>query len=86
MLLAGISDRQQLLNAEAILLPMGEYFQVQDDWLDVSAAPEVIGKIGTDIKDNKCSWVVCTALQQATPEQRTILNVSLHVSLRVRHI
>jgi len=57
-----------------ILLPMGDYFQAQDDFLDWSAPPEILGKIGTDIQDNKCSWVVNTALKKATPEQRQILD------------
>ena len=34
---------------------------------------QVIGKIGTDIQDNKCGWLVIQALQRATPEQRLIL-------------
>ena len=42
--------------AKKILVPLGEYFQVQDDYLDIAGTPEQIGKIGTDIIDNKCSW------------------------------
>jgi len=57
-----------------ILLPLGEYFQIQDDFLDYSGTPEQIGKIGTDIIDNKCSWCINTALAIATPEQRKILD------------
>jgi len=53
--------------ALSILIPLGEYFQVQDDYLDWSAPPEVLGKIGTDIVDNKCSWVVNTALLLLAP-------------------
>ncbi|KAF6756073.1 farnesyldiphosphatesynthetase, partial [Ephemerocybe angulata] len=55
--------------ALSILIPLGEYFQVQDDFLDFSATPEVLGKIGTDIVDNKCSWVVNTALLLTSPAQ-----------------
>ncbi|KAJ7896083.1 isoprenoid synthase domain-containing protein [Mycena olivaceomarginata] len=60
--------------ALSILLPLGEYFQIQDDFLDFSAPPEVLGKVGTDIINNKCSWCVNTALTLATPEQRTVLD------------
>jgi farnesyl diphosphate synthase len=59
----------------AILLPLGEYFQVQDDYLDCYGNPEIIGKIGTDIMDNKCSWLINQALAVASPEQRSILDV-----------
>ena len=52
---------------------MGEYFQVQDDYLDNYGAPEVIGKIGTDIEDNKCSWLICQALLKVTPEQKAVI-------------
>jgi farnesyl diphosphate synthase len=57
-----------------ILLPLGEYFQIQDDFLDYSGTPEQIGKIGTDIIDNKCSWCINTALAAASPAQRKILD------------
>ncbi|KAF9232238.1 isoprenoid synthase domain-containing protein [Melanogaster broomeanus] len=60
--------------ALSILLPLGEYGQVQDDFLDYAGAPEQIGKIGTDIVDNKCSWCVNIALSVATPEQRKVLD------------
>jgi farnesyl diphosphate synthase len=29
--------------------------------------------VGTDIQDNKCSWLVCTALADATPAQRATI-------------
>ncbi|KAH9825425.1 Farnesyl pyrophosphate synthase, partial [Teratosphaeria destructans] len=69
----GIATPQNLKQAEAILIPMGEYFQVQDDYLDNFADPSVLGKIGTDIQDNKCSWLVNQALKIATSEQREVL-------------
>ncbi|KAJ2081894.1 Farnesyl pyrophosphate synthetase [Coemansia sp. RSA 988] len=60
--------------AKDILIPLGTYFQVQDDYLDCYGEPEFIGKIGTDIEDNKCSWLVVQALDRVTPEQRQILD------------
>ncbi|KAM0452392.1 hypothetical protein ACHAO4_005603 [Trichoderma viride] len=68
-----IASPENLQTAKDILIPLGEYFQIQDDYLDNFGLPEHIGKIGTDIKDNKCSWLVNQALQLATPEQRKIL-------------
>ncbi|RSM15370.1 Farnesyl pyrophosphate synthase [Fusarium oligoseptatum] len=68
-----LATPKNLKQAEDILIPLGEYFQIQDDYLDNFGLPEHIGKIGTDIKDNKCSWLVNQALAVATPEQRKIL-------------
>ncbi|OTB06074.1 hypothetical protein M426DRAFT_319150 [Hypoxylon sp. CI-4A] len=68
-----IATPKNLQQARDILIPMGEYFQVQDDYLDNFGLPEHIGKIGTDIQDNKCSWLVNQALKLATPEQRKTL-------------
>jgi len=45
----------------------------QDDYLDLFGDPSVTGKIGTDIQDNKCSWLVVQCLQRASPEQRQLL-------------
>jgi farnesyl diphosphate synthase len=54
---------------ERVALVMGEYFQVQDDVLDCFADPIVLGKIGTDIQDSKCSWLAVTFLQVASEKQ-----------------
>ncbi|KAF2208607.1 hypothetical protein CERZMDRAFT_49045 [Cercospora zeae-maydis SCOH1-5] len=70
---SGFATEKNLKTAEDILIPMGEYFQVQDDYLDNFADPATLGKIGTDIQDNKCSWLVNQALKIATPEQRKVL-------------
>ncbi|CAM1508231.1 Fc.00g050790.m01.CDS01 [Cosmosporella sp. VM-42] len=73
LLQLNLATPKNLKQAEDILIPLGEYFQIQDDFLDNFGLPEHIGKIGTDIKDNKCSWLVNQALTVATPEQRKIL-------------
>lgn len=69
-----LATPKNLEQARKILIPLGEYFQAQDDFLDAYGSPEQIGKIGTDIQDNKCSWLVNQALAAATPEQRKILD------------
>jgi len=69
----GLASEKNLKQAQDILIPMGEYFQVQDDYLDNYADPETLGKIGTDIQDNKCSWLVNQALKRANKEQRAVL-------------
>ncbi|AMD20362.1 HDL382Wp [Eremothecium sinecaudum] len=71
---AGVNDERDFLQAKEVLLPLGEYFQIQDDYLDCFGSPEEIGKIGTDIQDNKCSWVINAALKLCSPEQRKILD------------
>lgn len=69
-----LATESNLKQAHDILIPLGEYFQIQDDYLDAYGSPEVIGKVGTDILDNKCSWMINKALDLATPEQRHILD------------
>jgi farnesyl diphosphate synthase len=74
--LAGFATPESLEQAKAVLIPLGEYFQVQDDYLDAFGDPKFIGKIGTDIQDNKCSWLINTALKIATSEQRKVLDAN----------
>ncbi|KAF8186165.1 farnesyl-diphosphate synthase [Mycena galopus ATCC 62051] len=62
--------------ALSIGLLLGEYFQSQDDFFDFCGPPVLVGKIGTDIVENKCTWCVNIALALATPEQRAVLDES----------
>ncbi|KAG8429228.1 hypothetical protein GDO86_018014 [Hymenochirus boettgeri] len=73
MYMAGIDGEEEHRNAKTILLEMGEFFQIQDDYLDCYGDPSVTGKIGTDIQDNKCGWLVVEALKRVSPEQRKVL-------------
>lgn len=74
LFVCGVTSEKDLQQARDILIPLGEYFQIQDDYLDCFGTPEQIGKIGTDIKDNKCSWVVNQALLKANADQRKLLD------------
>ena len=73
MIMAGIKQDTAFKLARNICCIMGEYFQIQDDYLDCFGDPEVIGKVGTDIQDNKCSWLVVQALERCSSAQRRVL-------------
>jgi len=72
MYFTGITDPEMHRQAKTILLEMGHFFQVQDDFLDCYGEPSVTGKEGTDIQEGKCTWLAVVALQRATPTQRQI--------------
>jgi len=72
--LSGIADPGTLQSAKEILLLIGEYFQVQDDFLDCYGDPQQTGKVGTDIAEGKCTWLVVQALKHASRPQLDRLN------------
>ena len=65
-----------LNETRTILSTLGLLFQIQDDVLDCFGDPTVTGKIGTDIKDGKCTWLVVQALRRGTPSHQALIQVS----------
>ncbi|RWS09356.1 farnesyl pyrophosphate synthase-like protein [Dinothrombium tinctorium] len=88
MYLAGIDSKKIHDDAEKVLLKMGHFFQVQDDYLDCYGDPKVIGKVGTDIVDGKCSWPCVVALERADEKQRKLLreNYAINSSTAVAKV
>ncbi|KAF4672944.1 hypothetical protein FOL47_011214 [Perkinsus chesapeaki] len=54
-------DQTDYAKTKEACISLGNYFQAQDDVLDVFGDPEVIGKVGTDILESKCSYVYLKA-------------------------
>lgn len=82
ILVSGVSfPDQDLAILRSICLLLGELFQAQDDMLDCFGDPEVIGKIGRDIEEGKCTWLWYTALENTSgkPEVQSEL-ISLYSS------
>merc|ERR1712070_379111 len=52
---------------------MGIFFQAQDDYLDYFGDPTMIGKVGTDIEEGKCTWLLTDALARCDSSQRNVL-------------
>ncbi|KAN0034471.1 hypothetical protein ACTFIV_000984 [Dictyostelium citrinum] len=60
-------DQEELI--ESICCDLGIMFQAQDDYFDCFGDPKFIGKTGTDIQENKCSWLICKAITISNDHQ-----------------
>jgi len=72
LVLSNLIDESIFREAEQICLQFGEYFQIQDDYLDCYGDIQTTGKIGTDIQDKKCSWLAVQFILKASPSQIAI--------------
>ncbi|KAL1617271.1 Farnesyl pyrophosphate synthetase [Neofusicoccum ribis] len=73
LLFCDLATEKNLQATKDISIPLGEYYQIQNDYLDCYADPEVLGKVGTDIQEGKCTWLIIQAMANCTDEQRKVL-------------
>ncbi|KAG5675932.1 hypothetical protein PVAND_005789 [Polypedilum vanderplanki] len=73
MHMTGYKDPEVFRQTKTILLEIGNFFQVQDDFIDCFGDPSITGKVGTDIQDGKCTWLSVVALQRANEDQRLLM-------------
>lgn len=67
------SNEDILKAIREISLQFGEYFQIQDDYIDCFTDSKIAGKVGTDIKNKKCSWVLIKALEIGNDAQKKVI-------------
>ena len=58
---------------EEIFIRIGILMQSQDDYLDIYGDPAITGKIGTDIVEGKCCWLIVKALELCNDKQKEVL-------------
>lgn len=67
------ADPDTLRQVKEICYDIGHYYQSQNDFFDFYSETNVMRKPGTDIEDNRITWLALTAMDNATPPQKSIL-------------
>ncbi|KAK4882350.1 hypothetical protein RN001_005669 [Aquatica leii] len=73
MYLAQISDKELMNVFLRIADKFTIYRQAQDDVWDVYSDLDFFGKVGNDMSNGKCTWLIVTAMQHANKQQLEIL-------------
>ncbi len=73
--LADAATDEALLEARTVCDAIGEYFQVQDDFLDCYGDAKQTGKGNTDIAERKCTWLAVKALELCADDEVTKLHL-----------
>lgn len=68
-----VNSKEIFAVSTKILFEINNFYQAQDDYLDIYGDPILSGKVGTDIKENKCSWFALKCMELANPAQKLIL-------------
>lgn len=78
-ILAG-ADTQTVKAMEKVAYNIGIAFQIQDDILDVTSTTEVLGKpVGSDVKNNKLTYVALHGLEESKAEVEKLSKEALEI-------
>lgn len=69
----GLATKLNIEISRDITSKMAIYYQGQNDFLNLFGGKDKNGKAGSDIPQNKCSWLIVEALERCNAEQRDIL-------------
>ncbi|MGH9603549.1 MAG: polyprenyl synthetase family protein [Terriglobales bacterium] len=76
-ILGGAAEKEEAALAE-YGRNLGLAFQIVDDWLDLTASEEVLGKpVGSDLREGKVTFAVIHALERCTANERALLETVL---------
>lgn len=73
LLLNRVKDPRILQKSLDILTIYTNIFQIENDFADCFGNPKLLGKIGTDIEENKCTWLVAKCLEKSNKDQRALI-------------
>lgn len=62
-----------LQKSKFVLKEIGSFFQAQNDFIDCFESLARKDKVGTDIEENKCTWLIMKCLEKADKKQKLIL-------------
>ena len=69
-------------DVEGVLVNLGEYFQIQGHYLDCYGNSDIMRKIGRDIEDKKCSWLVVQILKLHQSNANFLMKTTVKMNKR----
>lgn len=76
-ILGGADEKEEAVLAE-YGRNLGLAFQIVDDWLDLTASEDVLGKpVGSDLREGKVTFAVLHALERCSADERTLIETVL---------
>ncbi|VDK71030.1 unnamed protein product [Onchocerca ochengi] len=65
-----------------IAYQLGYLFQSEDDYMDCFGDKSIMGKVGNDLMEAKCTWVTCKAMEKLTNQPSFLTDFREHFGKR----